>query len=110
MRDGGTRMTPARTQALHIGTALLLGVASLWAATPWAAALLASQPALGAPLADLAVAKLYAPWQLFTWWIAFDDQAPDVFARAGALAALGGGLSGALGLGGAARRAGRHHP
>jgi type IV secretion system protein VirD4 len=103
-------MTPARTQAVQIGTALLLGVASLWAATQWAAAMLAYQPALGAPLADLAVAKLYAPWQLFTWWIAFDDQAPDVFARAGALAALGGVLGGALGLGGAARRAGRHHP
>ena len=24
--------------------------------------------------------KLYAPWKLFAWWLAFDAQAPDVFA------------------------------
>ena len=52
---------------------------------------------------DLFGFKLYAPWKLFIWWLAFDAQAPDVFARAGALAALGGVLSGALAIGGAAR-------
>jgi type IV secretion system protein VirD4 len=69
--------------------------------------MLAYQPALGAPLIDLLGIKLYAPWKLFAWWLAFDAQAPGVFARAGALAALGGVLSGALAIGGAARRAGR---
>src|SRR5512145_2400525 len=72
-----------------------------------AAAILGYQPALGTPLIDLLGLKLYAPWKLFTWWLAFDSQAPHVFARAGAVAALGGVLSGALAIGGAARRAGR---
>ena len=39
--------------------------------------------------------------------LAFDTQAPDVFAPAGAVAALGGVLSGAFAIGGTARRAGR---
>src|SRR5262245_32156197 len=104
-------MTPARTQAVQIGTALLLGVASLWAATQWAASMLGHQPALGPALLDLGIVKLYAPWQLFAWWLAFDTQAPGVFLPAGALAALGGVLSGALAIGGTARRARRRsHP
>ena len=49
--------------------------------------------------------NVYAPWKLFFWWLAFDRQAPEVFASAGALAAVGGLLSGAVALGGAAWRA-----
>jgi hypothetical protein len=51
--------------------------------------------------------RLYAPWQLLAWWLAFHTQAPDVFAPAGAVAALGGALSGAFAIGGTARRARR---
>jgi type IV secretion system protein VirD4 len=97
-------MTTARTYAVQTGTALLVVVTSLWAATQWAAAMLAYQPALGAPLLDLVLIKLYAPWQLFAWWLAFDAQAPDVFARAGAVAALGGVAAGLVAIGGAARQ------
>src|SRR4029079_12129373 len=79
----------------------------LAAATQWAAAMLGYQPALGGPLIDLLGLKLYAPWKLFTWWLAFDAQAPHVFARAGALAALGGVPSGGLAIRGAATGAGR---
>jgi len=103
-------MSAARTFAVQISTALLLVIASLSVATQWAASVLAYQPALGAPLADLVVVKLYAPWQLFIWWLAFDGQAPDVFARAGAVAALGGIASGLVAIGGAARRGGRRSP
>ena len=70
--------------------AMALVVACLAAATQWAAAMLGYQPALGAPWIDLLGLKVYAPWKLFVWWLAFDAQAPDVFARAGAVAALGG--------------------
>lgn len=98
---------PDRTHALQATAALLLAMACLWAGTQWAAAMLAYQPALGAAWIDVAGLKLYAPWRLFSWWLAFDRQAPDVFARAGALAAVGGLLSGAVALGGAARRASR---
>ena len=63
------------------------------------------QAALGAPWVDLLGLKVYAPWKLFVWWLAFDAQAPDVFARAGAVAAFGGLASGAVAIGGAAWRA-----
>lgn len=98
---------PDRTHALQAAAALMLATACLWASTQWAAAMLAYQPALGAAWIDGAGFKLYAPWRLFSWWLAFDAQAPHVFARAGAVAAVGGLLSGAVALGGAARRASR---
>jgi type IV secretion system protein VirD4 len=66
-------------------------VASLVAATQWAAALLAHHPALGAPWLDLLGLKLYAPWKVFSWWLAFGAHAPGVFARTGTLAALAAG-------------------
>jgi type IV secretion system protein VirD4 len=92
---------------VQVSAAAAAALLCLAAATQWAAAMLAYQPALGAPAIDLLGLRLYAPWKLFAWWLAFDAQAPHVFARAGALAALGGVLSGALAIGGAARRAGR---
>ena len=98
-------MTSARIIGLQVGTALLLVVICVWAATQWAAAMLGHQPALGPPWIDLLGLKIYAPWKLFVWWLAFDAQAPDVFARAGAVAAFGGIASGAVAIGGAAWRA-----
>jgi type IV secretion system protein VirD4 len=102
-------MPSLRFAAIQITVAAAAAFLCMAAATQWAAAMLAYQPALGAPLIDFLGLKLYAPWKLFGWWLAFDAQAPHVFARAGALAALGGVLSGALAIGGAARRAGRPH-
>ena len=100
-------MSLPRFAVVQVLLATMAVVLCLFAATQWAAAMLGYQPALGAPAIDLFGIKLYAPWKLFTWRLAFDAQAPHVFARAGALAALGGVLSGALAIGGAARRAGR---
>ena len=100
-------MPSYRTTALQFTLAALAVLLYLWAATQWAASMLAYQAALGAPWIDLPGLKLYPPWQLFVWWLAFDAQAPDVFARAGTLAALGGLASGAVAIGGAARRASR---
>jgi type IV secretion system protein VirD4 len=81
-------------------------LACLVAATQWTAALLAYQPALGTPWLDLLGLKLYAPWKVFSWWLAFGAQAPGVFARTGTLAALGGVMAGLVAIGGAAWRAG----
>ncbi|MFZ1104531.1 MAG: conjugal transfer protein TraG, partial [Hyphomicrobiaceae bacterium] len=100
-------MPSLRFAVVQVSVAAAAALACLAAATQWAAAMLGYQPALGAPIIDFLGLKLYAPWKLFSWWLAFDAQAPGVFARAGALAALGGVLSGALAIGGAARRAGR---
>lgn len=96
-----------RTYALQFGIAALAVVLCLWAATQWAAAMLGHQAALGPAWIDAVGLKIYAPWQLFVWWLAFDAQAPDVFARAGTVAAFGGLASGAVAIGGAARRASR---
>jgi len=96
-----------RTLATQIASAIVLTTLCLWAATQWAAAMLGYQAALGASWIDLAGIKIYAPWQLLLWWLVFDHEAPDVFARAGVVAAVGGLLSGVIALGGAARRASR---
>ena len=98
-------MHSMRFSILQAGLALLVVTISLFAATQWAAAMLGHQAALGAPWVDLLGLKVYAPWKLFVWWLAFDAQAPDVFARAGAVAAFGGLASGAVAIGGAAWRA-----
>src|SRR5262245_35412918 len=98
-------MTSARIVAYQVGTAtLLLVTICVWIATQWAAAMLGYQSALGAPMIEFLGLKIYAPWKLFVWWLAFDAQAPDVFARAGIVAAFGGIASGAVAIGGAARR------
>jgi type IV secretion system protein VirD4 len=98
-------VSPFRFAVAQVSLAATAAVLCLAAATQWAAAMLAFQPALGAPVIDLLGLKLYAPWKLFSWWLAFDAQAPQVFARAGALAAFGGILAGAVAVGGAAWRA-----
>src|SRR5215471_6056485 len=90
-------MNWAQIYSLQIGAALLVVLSSLWAATQWAASMLGYQTSLGTAWLELLGLKIYAPWSLFWWWLAFDSQAPHVFARAGAVAALGG----------AARRASR---
>ena len=98
-------MQSLRISVLQAGLGLLMVAISLFAATQWAAAMLGHQPALGSPWIDLLGLKVYAPWKLFVWWLSFDAQAPDVFARAGAVAAFGGIASGAVAIGGAAWRA-----
>ncbi|WP_417466176.1 IncP-type conjugal transfer protein TraG [Kordiimonas sp.] len=62
------------------------------AATQWAAHMLGYQDALGSAWFYLGTMPLYLPWRLYEWWYAFDAYAPDVFERAGALAAAGGVL------------------
>jgi type IV secretion system protein VirD4 len=99
-------MSSLRSIAVQALLAVAAVLVCLTVATQWAAAMLAFQPALGPPAADLLGLKLYAPWKLFQWWLAFDAQVPDVFARAGAVAAFGGLMAGAVAVGGAAWRAG----
>ncbi|MEM6554389.1 MAG: conjugal transfer protein TraG [Pseudomonadota bacterium] len=88
-------MTPTK---LLIGQFLIviaiIGL-SLWGATQWAATELGFQPGLGAPWFTVMETPIYKPWRLFQWWYAYEAYAPDVFNRAGMLAA-GGGFLGAL--------------
>ena len=98
-------MTAIQSRLLQFMAAPFVMVLCLWGATQWAASMLGYQTALGAPWINIFGLPIYPPWQLFNWWLAFDAQAPGVFNRAGAVAAFGGVLSGAVAMGGAAWRA-----
>ncbi|MFS0771221.1 conjugal transfer protein TraG [Sphingomonas sp. 1P08PE] len=90
-------MTPTKLligQILVVFAIVLLGV---WAATQWAASMLAYQPQLGQPWAVAAGVPVYRPWALFAWWYHFGAYAEPVFDKAGALA----GASGFIGCGAA---------
>ena len=68
----------------------MLITCSVWIATQWVAGVLDHQPRLGGAWFELAGQPVYKPWRLFQWWYAYDAYAPDVFARAGLIASLGG--------------------
>ena len=74
-------------QILIVFAIVILGI---WAATQWAAAMLGYQPELGAPAAVIGGLPVYRPWDLFPWWYHFDAYAPEVFDKAGSLAAASG--------------------
>ncbi len=85
-------MTPTKLlidQILVVFAIMALGV---WAATQWAASMLAYQPELGLPWFELEGVPVYRPWALFGWWFHFEAYAPAVFNKAGALAAASGFL------------------
>ena len=67
----------------------------LWTSTQWAALMLGNQPRLGAPLATIFGHPIYHPWRLFEWWYAYEAYAPQVFRKAGMLAA-GSGVAGTM--------------
>ncbi len=98
-------MPRAPSYLLQVASSAVAATSCLWASTQWAAAMLGNQPALGPSWITLAGWPVYKPWQLFPWWLAFDAQAPTIFAEAGAIAACGGVLSSLIAFGGAARRA-----
>lgn len=98
-------MTPTKLlfgQVLVVFAIMILGV---WGATQWAAAMLAYQPALGAPWAQLAGIRLYRPWQLFEWWFHYEAYAPTVFDKAGLLAGASGFFGCAAAIAGSLWRA-----
>jgi type IV secretion system protein VirD4 len=83
-------MTPTKLligQILIVFAIVILGV---WAATQWAAAMLGYQPELGPPWFRLGALPVYRPWDLFPWWYHFEAYAPQVFDKAGSLAATSG--------------------
>ena len=102
-------MLKATDRLVTASAAVSVTLVSLWAATQWAASMLGHQPALGPAWLTVLGWPIYAPWKLFVWWLSFEPQAPTVFQRAGAAAAFGGMLGGAVGIGGAAWRASQHN-
>ncbi|MBB3862644.1 type IV secretion system protein VirD4 [Novosphingobium hassiacum] len=69
---------------------LVIILASLWAATQWAASALGFQPELGVPWFALFGHPVYRPYDLFWWWFAYDAYAPQIFDKAGMIATSGG--------------------
>lgn len=83
-------MTPTKFLIGQFALTLLLILISAWAATQWTAEALGFQPRLGAPWFQMGEYPVYRPWRFFQWWYAYDAYAPQVFARGGVIASLGG--------------------
>jgi type IV secretion system protein VirD4 len=83
-------MTPTKFLLGQFLLTLFLITCSVWVATQWVAGVLDYQPRLGAPWFEVGRQPVYKPWRLFQWWYAYDAYAPNVFARAGVIASLGG--------------------
>jgi type IV secretion system protein VirD4 len=85
-------MTPTKLLIGQILVVFLIMILGVWGATQWAAAMLGYQPELGTPWVQFGHFNIYRPWDLFGWWYHFDVYAPQVFDKAGALAAASGFL------------------
>jgi type IV secretion system protein VirD4 len=83
-------VTPTKLLIGQILVVFAIVIAGVWAATQWAASMLAYQPQLGSPWFMIGTIPVYRPWALFAWWYHFDAYAPIVFDKAGALAAVSG--------------------
>ncbi|WP_116092562.1 conjugal transfer protein TraG [Sphingomonas crusticola] len=102
-------MTPTKLLIGQILIVLAIVLAGLWAATQWAASMLAYQPELGSPWLVLGHWPLYRPWALFRWWYHYDAYARPVFDRAGMLAGASGFLGCAAAMAGSLWRARQTH-
>ena len=98
-------MTPTRLLIGQILMVFAIVLAGLWAATQWAAAMLAYQPQLGAPWAVVGGLPVYRPWSLFGWWYHYEAYAPRVFDKAGMLAGASGFVGCAAAMAGSLWRA-----
>jgi type IV secretion system protein VirD4 len=83
-------VTPTKLLIGQILTVFAIVLGGIWLATQLAAAELAFQPELGEPWFQAFGRPVYRPWALFVWWYHYDAYAPEVFDRAGGLAAASG--------------------
>jgi type IV secretion system protein VirD4 len=83
-------MTPTKLLIGQVVVVFGIVIAGIWFATQWAAAMLAYQPELGPPWFLLLGRAIYRPWALFGWWFHFDAYAPNIFSKAGSMAAASG--------------------
>ncbi|MHA7774676.1 conjugal transfer protein TraG [Roseibium sp. M-1] len=98
-------MTPTRLLLGQITIVIAIVIGTVWGATQWAAVALENQPRLGPPWFEIAGWKIYLPWRLFEWWYAYEAYAPDIFHRAGLIAASGGIAGVAVAIAGSLWRA-----
>jgi type IV secretion system protein VirD4 len=98
-------MTPTKLLIGQILIVFAIVIAGVWFATQWCAAELGFQARLGAPWFELLGIPVYYPWRLFEWWYAYDAYAPELFNRAGAVAASSGFMGCAVAIVGSLWRA-----
>jgi type IV secretion system protein VirD4 len=83
-------MTPTKLLIGQILIVFVIIALGLWAATQWAASMLAYQSELGPSWFRFGELRIYRPWALFPWWFHYDAYARSVFNKAGALAGASG--------------------
>jgi type IV secretion system protein VirD4 len=83
-------MTPTKLLIGQILVCFAIAIAGLLASTQWGASMLGYQPQLGPAWCHLGELPIYRPWALFAWWYSFEAYAPEVFDKAGTLAAGSG--------------------
>jgi type IV secretion system protein VirD4 len=98
-------MTPTKLLIGQILIVLAIVTLGVWAATQWAASMLAYQPELGPPWFRIGALPFYRPWALFPWWFHYSAYAPALFNKAGAIAAGSGILGCAAAIAGSLWRA-----
>src|ERR1700732_688323 len=94
-------MTPTKLLIGQILIVFAIVIAGVWFATQWCAAELGFQARLGAPWFALLGIPVYYPWRY-----ADDAYAPEVFNRAGAIAASSGFMGCAVAIVGSLWRGG----
>jgi len=98
-------VTPTKLLIGQILVVLAIVLAGMWAATQWAAHMLAYQPELGPAWFQLGELPFYRPWALFPWWYHYEAYAPELFDKAGSLAGASGFLGCAAAIAGSLWRA-----
>jgi type IV secretion system protein VirD4 len=86
----GWEMTPTKLLIGQIVVVFAIVVFGVWTGTQMAAHELGYQARLGAPWFEAFSTPLYHPWRLFQWWYFYDAYAPEIFDRAGMIAASSG--------------------
>ncbi|EHK54538.1 conjugal transfer protein TraG [Allomesorhizobium alhagi] len=98
-------MTPTKLLIGQIAIVFTLVVLGVWSATQWCAHMLGYQSQLGLPWFVANGWPIYQPWKLFVWWFQFEAYAPEVFDKAGMMAAASGLMGCAAAIGGSLWRA-----
>lgn len=98
-------MTPTKLLIGQMIVVFAIVLAGIWLSTQWTAAALGYQSGLGPVWFLFLGSRVYRPWSLFIWWFEFDAYAPEIFDRAGVMAAISGLLGCATAIFGSLWRA-----
>lgn len=98
-------MTPTKLLIGQILIVFAIMFAGVWVSTQWCASMLGYQPQLGAPMTTVGKLPIYEPWAIFVWWSEYEAYAPEIFDKAGTLAAASGFLGCASAIAGSLWRA-----